>query len=260
MAEQVVYVRASRADILQAIAAIPNAARGGGAAVTAMMVRLGLTALGHIRQAFIAKARGGTDEAGDRWKPLSPTTIAYSRRHRKKQGSPQQSRVFSRAKVKPWIPNSRGRAGYAPSYALTDKQNARWWQLYRQGLAMFKGDKGRAARRAWFISKAEGATTLMEQYGNAQVEILRDTGLLLNSLSPGVTGGDQVFRTGPGEVIVGTNRKWAGIHHHGSRNGRIPQRRLWPDPSRWPSSWWLDLLEQGRQGLVDVAMQLLGGL
>lgn len=252
-----IYVRATRTEVLGAISRIPQAARSGGVIANAMMVRCGMVALGRIRAAFIVKARGGTDEAGDSWKKLKPETIAYSRRHRKKPGDPRQSPVFSRAKKLPWIPGPSKRAGQAPSYALTTRQRDRWWQVYGQGLAMYKGNKSHAARRAWVILKAEGATTLIAQYGDAQVDILRDIGLLLNSLSPGVTSSNQVFRVGPGEVIVGTNRKWAGIHHRGSRNGKIPQRRLWPAVNRWPSSWWLDIAEQGRAGLVDLAIFLI---
>ena len=67
-----------------------------------------MTALGFIKQAFITQARGETDEAGDSWKPLAKSTVAYSRRHRKLHGDPKESRVFTRAKNKPWIPRSAG--------------------------------------------------------------------------------------------------------------------------------------------------------
>jgi len=244
MAEQTIYVRASRAAVVGAVLRIPQEASVGSAEANAMMTRLGFTALGRIRQAFVVKSRGGTDEAGDRWAPLSPKTIAYSRtRGRGRSG--------------------RTRAEYGrpdrPSQALNAKQQDRWWRLYRQGLAMFKGDKKHAAARAWFILKKEGAVTLLDKYGHRQVEILRDTGLLLNSLSPGITIAEQVFRVLPGEVIVGTSRKGAASHHTGIP-GRLPQRRLWPEPSRWPSSWWLDLAEQGRAGLIDIAISLLRNL
>ncbi len=260
MAETIVYVRATRAAVRQAVDHSPQQARSTGAAAKAMMVRCGTVALGRIMRAFIEKSRGGTDEAGDSWKPLKPTTIAYGRRHRKKPGNPRtQGPVFSRAKRLPWIPKKQIRAGFAPSYALTAKQRDRWWQVYSQGLAMFRGNKGSAARRAWAILKREGATTLIAEYGNAKVDILRDTGLLLNSLSPGTSSSNQVFRVLPGEVIVGTNRKHAGTHHRGNPSRGLPQRRLWPDPKRWPSSWWLDILEQARQGLIDIAIQLIKG-
>lgn len=179
MAEHVIYIRATRSDIRRAIAKIPQAAmgaHGAKAAADALMTRCGLVALGRIKRAFITKSRGGTDEAGERWEPLAPSTIAR-RRHGKRK--------------------------------------------------------------------------------SANVEILRDTGLLLNSMSPGITIAEQVFRIGRGEVIVGTNRKWAGVHHNGSRNGRIPQRRLWPEPRNWPESWWADISEQARAGLIDIAEFLI---
>jgi hypothetical protein len=248
MSKITIYVRANRWVVRQAVMKLPAAARTGGALAGAMMTRCGLALLGRIRTAFIVKARGGTDDAGDKWPPLSPTTIAYRRRH-------------------PGVPRQSIRAAHRPSWMLTSKQNRRWWGLYRHGLAMFEGDKGQAARRAWFILKSEGAETLIGRYGNANVEILRDTGLLLNSLSPGVekvsrhnirSRHHQVFNIGPGEVIVGTNRKGALAHHKGIP-GRLPQRRLWPDPAKWPSSWWLDITEQVQQGLVDLFIFLVGG-
>lgn len=259
MSETVIYVQATQAQVEKVLALIPQEAQAGGPIANAIMVRCGMAILGRIRAAFVVKSHGGTDEAGDRWAPLKPETIAYSRRHRKKSGDPKQSRVFSRAKQMPWVPAPKIRAGYAPSYALTDRQNDRWWEVYRQGLAMFKGNKGAAARRAWAILKREGATTLIEQYGNAKVDILRDKGLLLNSLTPGVSSAYQVFRVKPGAVIVGTNRKGAAAHHQGVP-GRLPQRRLWPEPSRWPSLWWQDITEQARGGLIDLAIYLVKGI
>lgn len=262
MADIVVYVRANRAAVRDAIERIPQEALAGGATANAMMVRCGMTALRRIRNAFIIKSLGGTDEAGDSWKPLKPETIAYSRRNVKKFGNPKDSRVFSRSKNladEPiWIPKQGIRAGYRPSYALTDKQNARWWEVYKRQLMYKRGNKAHAAAVAWTVLKAEGATTLIAQYGNTQVKILTSTGVLLNSLSPGTTDQHQIFRIGPGEVIVGTNRPHCSAHHEGK--GHNPQRRLWPEPIKWPSTWWLDIAEQGRGGLIDIAIQLIRSL
>ncbi len=105
------------------------------------------------------------------------------------------------------------------------------------------------------IAKANGETTLLEKYGNTPVEILRSTDVLLNSLSPGSRSRLQVFRIGQGWVEVGTNRKWAGVHHRGNR--RVPQRRLWPDPKNWPDSWWSNILTQTREGMVDIVLWML---
>ncbi len=254
-AEQTVYVRASKAQVRQILRDLPALCTGGksGASAVArvLFVRMGLAALDKIRTAFVTKARGGTDEAGERWAPLSPLTIAYSRRHRT---------------GKKWT-SKKIRGGVRPSAALTKAQQAQWWSHYKNFLGRYRGNKAHAAAAAWISIKAAGATTLMQRYGQTQVEILRDTGLLLNSLTPGAPADTapsspprkphQVFRTGRGEVIIGTSREWAGTHHNGVP-GRIPQRRLWPRPGQWPASWWQSILEQGRQGLIDVLLYALG--
>lgn len=247
-----VIVRASRPQVLRAIRYLPIVAAHGASARSAayaLMTRMGIACLGRIRKAFLDKARGGSDETGLRWKPLSPKTIAYSRRH-------------------PRVPGKNVRARFAPSWMLTSRQRTRWSQLYSRYLVAFKGDKHHAAAAAWRVLKSEGAQTLIGTYGNTQVEILRDTGLLFNSLSPGVqiTPGmirpprkaNQIFRVGPGQVIIGTSRKWASVHHRG--NAHVPQRRLWPEPARWPTSWWTDILEQSQQGVIDITIAMLGAL
>lgn len=272
-----IRVKATRQQVRDAIRLAAGVASGrrsaqGVEASRQMMVRLGLEALTFIRQAFVAKAHGGIDEAGETWEPLQRTTIAYGRRH-------------------PGVPfPGRKRAPYSPSWMLTAKQRKRWWEIYS---AMVRGvptkrtgdakegsrigsryharsyaRDGYAAAMAWRIIKVElGAKTLLETYGDTKVDILRDTGLLLNSLSPGTTPDstdpnkqpDQVFNVARGSVVVGTNRKWAAVHHYGSRNGRIPQRRLWPEPSKWPKAWWGRLMFQAKIGLVDIVTQILKG-
>lgn len=243
MTTNTTHTRASRDAIRQALADLPAAARRGGPIADAMMTRIGMTALGRIKRAFVVKARGGTDEAGEKWQPLSPKTIAYSKTRQRGRGG--------RTKTE------KGRSTY-PSQALNAKQQARWWAVYRRQLAIYKGNKGHAAAVAWLILKGEGAQTLVDKYGHRQVEILRDTGLLLNSLSPGTGSTEQVFRVQPGAVVVGTNRKGAAGHHYGIP-GRLPQRRLWPPPDSWPASWWEDILDVTKTGLLDLAVEIIQG-
>ncbi len=238
MVEEVINVRVERASIQEALSLLPNEVVGD----IALLNAVGLALLGRIKRAFVVKARGGIDEAGDSWKPLSPKTIAYSvTRQRGKGGRTKAEKSRSTR----------------PSQALNARQQSRWWTLYKQGLAMFKGDKGHAAARAWFILKKEGAVTLLDKYGHRQVEILRDTGILLNSLSPGVAP-NQIFHTRKGEVIVGTNRKGAGYHHRGIPN-RLPRRRLWPDPRRWPATWWADIMEVARGVVLRIVSRVIRG-
>jgi hypothetical protein len=222
---------------------------GAGGHVRTLLVRLGLTALAFIRIAFVQKAAGGTDAAGESWKPLSPYTIAYSRRH-------------------PGLPVQRGHL--APSAALTAVQRARWWEIYRRSLARYRGSKperkAHAAATAWHVLKLEGAETLLQRYGGTSVEILRDTGRLLESLTPGANPNqpptapppvrDQVFRLERGAVLVGTQRAWAHTHHEGVP-GHIPQRRLWPRVGMWPAAWWKEIAVQGRMGIIEIISYLL---
>lgn len=235
-----ILTTAGRTTVVTALRSLPQEAVRGGDRTVAMMTGVGLAALGRIKQAFVVKARGSTDEAGDRWAPLKPGTIAYSRT--RSRGAGGRTRT------------ERGRDA-RPSRALGDRQRDRWWDLYRQGLAIYKGDKGLAARRAWAVLKREGVTTLIAKYGNRPVEILHDTGLLLNSLTPGTHSAEQVFRLGQATVTIGTSRRGALAHHRGVP-GRLPQRRLWPELRRWPATWWQDMLDQVRVGLIDMAAQL----
>ncbi|MBX9682121.1 MAG: hypothetical protein K2X38_25465 [Gemmataceae bacterium] len=217
-------IRDALRQFAQAVAGRSEEARG---PMQQVMTRVGMVALSRIKDAFVVKARGGTDESGLQWPPLKSSTIAYSRRH-------------------PGVPPSKKRAPFRPSWMLTEKQRKRWWQLNALGGAAF----------AWRVLKSEGAKTLIGEYGNTPVEILRDTGLLLNSLTPGLGSPEQVFDAEATSVVVGTNRKWAGCHHRGIP-GRLPQRRLWPEPSQWPESWWADILGEAKIGLLEVAMFLI---
>lgn len=229
-----VHVRAKLDAIKAAVLSVPSRATQGESLADAMLLRVGTVLLGHIRRNFLIKASGGTDETGDKWQPLSPKTIAYRTRRTKTE---------------------RGRNA-RPSQALTKKQQERWWEVYRRNLARFKGDKGHAAAAAWLVLKGEGARTLVDKYGYRRAEILRDTGLLLDSLSPGSGSAEQILTTSGGEVVIGTSRKGAMSHHNGIP-GRLPQRRLWPEPSKWPNSWWKDINEQVKQGMSDIITQLV---
>lgn len=243
MSQETVYVRATADAVRRAITALPKSARAGGPLADAMLRRVGLAVLGRVRRAFVDKARGGADECGETWKPLSPRTVAYSVTRQRGKGGRTKAEKKRDAR---------------PSQALSAKQQAKWWEVYRKQLAIHKGDKGHAAAVAWLVLKAQGARTLVEKYGGRQVEVLRDTGLLLNSLSPGTNLPEQVLRVGRGEVVVGTNRRGARAHHTGIP-GRLPQRRLWPEPSKWTASWWADISDQVKQGLMDMAVQAIKG-
>lgn len=68
----------------------------------------------------------------------------------------------------------------------------------------------------------------------------------------------QVFRQEPGRVIIGTSRPHARENHEGIL-GKLPQRRLWPEPRNWPSFWWQRLLRQAQLGTIQVIVETLKG-
>lgn len=92
------------------------------------------------------------------------------------------------------------------------------------------------------------------------VEILRDTGELFRSLSPGVdaapSGADgQVFRLSPGRVTVGTNKKpW-----HQDGNARLPARKMWPDGNKIPPAWMPAIRRAYARGVAEILEALAKG-
>ena len=67
--------------------------------------------------------------------------------------------------------------------------------------------------------------------GSRAVDIGRDTGVLLRSLTPGVGAPETVRRVEPGRITVGSNVPYAKHFH--------ARRHLWPtgDPATLPDSW-----------------------
>jgi phage gpG-like protein len=192
-----IHTVANREDILKALRELPDVATGESELAQAMMTRIGLTVLGRIRHAFIVKARGGTDEAGNRWAPLRPYTIAM----RGVRGNSKTARAERKRRLQP--------------------KN-------------------------------------FSKYSARTVEILRDTGALLNSLTPLSASSSQVFDVAhAGSVTIGTNLAYAAAHHEGDPRRNLPQRRLWPDPNDWPPTWWQDIHEQATQGIVEIATRLV---
>lgn len=210
-----------------------------------LQLRLGVALLSKVQQAFIVKSRGGTGEDGIRWKPMKPASIAG----RRTTGGERRQLGISGKRV-------RG--------LLTPAQDKRWRSIFAKEKARLiakfgLGDKeaaARAAQKAWAILKSEGAKTKLAVLGSRQVDIMRDTGRLFRSLSPGVedrpSGADgQVFQTPPGRVIVGTNVVYAAYQHR--------LRPLWPPGGRLPEAWWQQLVKAGVRGLAQAVRLLIEG-
>ncbi len=208
----------------------------------AMQARLGNVLLSKIRQAYLEKARGGTDECGIRWAPLSPVTVAGRR-----LGKADRQSLAGKSRLRALSPAERKLERREYRKRLTD--------LVARGLPR---TRAQALARAQAFNRLRGRDaaipTRLALLGFRQVDILIDTGELLASFSPGVedrpshTPG-QVFETPPGRVIVGSALPRAAYHHRGT--SRLPARPFWPPDGHLPDSWWEALLVALRRGLSE---------
>lgn len=145
---------------------------------------------------------------------------------------------------------------------MTAAQEKQWWAIYRRFLAINAARmpagpaKAIAAKVAWSKMKALGVRTKLEVFGNREVEIGRDRGILFNSLSAGVLmayGVDASYippaeqrfdAETQGELIVGSTVAYAGAF--------AKLRPLWPDPAAWPAAWWERWIETAFDGLAAI--------
>ena len=244
---EVVYFRGARSELRHVLLQFVRSLGGRSAEyrefARGVFLAIGFQAVGDVQADFARKARGETGEDGVRWPRLSPKTLAYSRRF----GPGEKSRLKKAAGL--------GRANNQRGL-LTKAQDKRWRQIYGTRLARFAASmplgaaKAKAAQVAWATLKAEGAKTKLEVYGNRPHEVLRDTGVLFNSLSQGELSGNgvgagynppegQVFEIAESGVIVGTNVPYAGSHQHGDAKRGIPARPFLPRaaPQVWLARW-----------------------
>lgn len=209
---------------------------------------VGVEALSCVKENFIVLSRGVAGVDGTVWPPLSKPYLAYQRRFGKGE--------------KAALKKGAGLTGANRHRGLlTAAQDKRWkevfYAVYRR-LAMSSNDTGaqlksKAAQIAWMTVKREGAKTMLEVYGNRKVDILRDSGVLLNSLSPGVFdgfqynkpsaegGSQQIMEPTDEGAIVGTHVPYAKYHHLG-------KRPLWPTP--FPDVWKARIARVGNQAIA----------
>lgn len=185
-------------------------------------LRFALGILERVEAAFKVKAQGGTDDLGEKWRPLKRETIA-------------QRPVTAGEKRKLGITSEHRNRGL-----LTDAQDKLWRGIFRSNLMRLISRVGeaeakrRAAQIAWAILKSMGALTKLEVLGGRHVLIHVVSGDLQRSLSVGrrhsmgtayVPPPHQVFLVDKrGEMVVGTDLDYAGRVHK--------LRRLWAPASR----------------------------
>jgi hypothetical protein len=245
----VVYFRGSRAQARQIVQGLTSLLTGRTAdslgVARGVFLAIGFAALSDIKADFVRKSRGETGEDGVQWAPLSKEYLAYQRRF----GPGEKTALRKAAGITRGQRYGVGGPGGNNMGLLTKAQQKRWKAIFARALQRLlltmpaEAAKARAGQIAWATLKREGAKTLLEVFGNRQVEINRDSGILLNSLSPGelsfdhydrpgAEGGEQqVFSAIANGVIVGTNVPYAAAVN--KRRPFLPERA----PQAWLERW-----------------------
>lgn len=198
-----------------------------------VLLSVGLAALSDIAADYVRKARGLTGEDGVKWQPLKPETIA---RRRVGPRDMKDASIKEREQIR----------------------QAAYKRHLKRLLLSLPPDAAAAKAKQLAGQEATRRTgkTKVQTLGGRQVEMLRDTGVLLNSLSPGQLsssgpdaaytppgdeGGEaQVLETLAGGVIVGTTVEYAATHQYGDRLRGIPARPFLPEreaPLEWRERW-----------------------
>ncbi len=212
-----------------------------------VFLAVGFAALSSIKDDFIVKSRGGVGADGTVWRPLSRRYLAYGRRFERGEQKALKDAAGLGRKHRLAPGDNKG--------LLSAEQLKRWRKLYAMNLARFiasgmdiRAAKARAAQIAWAVSKREGAKTKLEVFGQRVVDILRDTGVLFNSLSPGTLAGsgpwttyskpsgdggdEQIFEPISNGIIVGTNVLYARRMHE-----MRPIVPVGDAPEAWREEW-----------------------
>lgn len=207
---------------------------------------VGLAFLANIKDAYITKARGGTDELGIQWKPLKPETIANRRvgPGDTRRGAPNADAIRERQRI----------------------ERREYRRLLTRFLAtMPRAEAERRARQAAAqIATRQTGKTKKETLGGRNVEMLRDTGVLLNSLTPADRNGssytsppEQIMEVRPGSVTVGTNVLYARTHQEGDDTRGIPARPFLPrDGDQLPQTWVDDMNDAAKVALEETISEL----
>lgn len=224
--------------------------------VRGIKLRVGMVALACVQEAFIAKAAGGAGEDGISWEPLKKQTIAN------RPLGPGDKKLMKGYGAH----NGRDVLGRAKRGFLTPVEDKRWRMIFATRKAMLMAKHGmadaaasaRAGEIAWATLKAEGAKTKLEVLGNRHVQMLRSTGRLFNSLSPGTEDpahhpitapppdapipSDRILQEDVGAVIVGSNVEYAAAQH--------AKRPLWPE-GELPPAWNERIAEAAKSGIEE---------
>lgn len=280
-----------------ALAGSPRAPSDQRAAAEQVLLAIGFAALSDIHDAYITKSRGGTDAMGYTWQPLAPSTIArrlvrlqrmpqsirsrpgYQQRLDAERQEKRRIRQQFRGEINEYNQQMRSQESeMAARYAAgmpRGEARALARRIIKAEIDRFAAEVKRRQRRMNIdrvaksrVSRSSGMTRDEWLASLAEVEILRDTGRMLNSLSPGILAGEsymkptsdggaeQVMDTAPGSVTVGTNVAYALYHQEGT--ARMPARPFFPkDAADVPDQWWSNWADAGTQAMQGALEKIL---
>ena len=167
------------------------------------------------REMYRIKSEGGTDELGNKWKPLAKSTVA---KRPIGKGGLNKLGLTKKQSDTAFKDRSRG--------LLTPAQNAQWKKIYAGVLSRLitslpeKAAKAQAAKIAWGKLKKAGAETKKEKLGNRNVLIMRVTDTIYDSLKPSNPDGsfyrprkNQLYHKVGNMLSIGTLVEYAHFHN-----------------------------------------------
>jgi hypothetical protein len=230
MSTYTVYTTKKTSDVLREVRELPGSLAGRRVTLAGNTYRSYLmqSIWKDVSKAFVTKSKGGEDESGESWHPLSPATIA-------------QRPIGAVLKLRKGITGKRVRG------LLTPSQDRRWRGIFRSTYLRLVSRLGKSAALAkagevaWAILKSEGAKTKLQVFGTRKVRILVVTGRLEASVQPGQVGGSvyKPPREQESKFDPGTNRlvMRSLVPYADAQN---KTRRIFPTQSQLKTSGWLD--------------------
>jgi len=167
-----------------------------------------------IHESYAIRASGGTDELGNKWKPLSPNTIAQ--------------RPIRKGELRKLGIIGKGKASFKSRQRglLSPEENIAWKRKYSTVLFKLQTRMGEAKAKkiaagvAWNYVKSNGAMTKKEKLGSRNVLIMRVTDAIFNSLKPSEGSANQyrprknqIYNLVNGKLEIGTTVEYAKYHN-----------------------------------------------
>ena len=217
-----IKTRSSAEQVKATVGSLPLKLLGGGRFSEHVLTCIGLAVLADIQREFVIASRGGSNAYGLKWPPLKPETIANRR------VGPKDIRNDPDVKAREQI---------------RKREFRKMFRRFKQSLP--ESEARAAANRAagQMATKLTGQTKV-QTLGHRQVDMLRDTAILVNSLSaarpkPAAFDSysateDQLFNVEASAVTVGTTVPYAAVHNFGYPPGNIPARQFIPRPEQIP--------------------------